>query len=227
MKTVANDSDYTSNKLKTVRNTFESSLVKIHNLKKMKSKVQLILLITILFSIQIGYAQSTENHHKVYIPFWIGAGYGYEWSVADEVTINAQIDMRVYIGDDDFAIDNFVFSPRLTIEPRYYYNLKKRAEQGKSIQLNSANYVSLDMSFELDAGFGGIRDWPQNTLRILPTWGLRRELAEHFTIDFGVYAGYKLKEIGDRNWDTGKWDSDYWTTHKFAWGINLAFSHIF
>jgi hypothetical protein len=156
----------------------------------MKLRLFIVLLILIISNIT-GVSQSTENHHKVYIPFWIGSGYGYEWSVSDEITINYGFDYRAYIGDDDFAIDNFVFSPRISIEPRYYYNLKKRAENGKNINSNSANYVSIEISFEFDYGYNGIRDFPQQTLRILPNLGIRRELAEHFTIDFGVYCQNK------------------------------------
>ena len=198
-------------------------------------KTKLFLTAIIMVMSVFGYSQSTQNHHKVYIPFWIGAGYGYEWSVADEVTINSQIDMRAYIGDDDFAIDNFVFSPRITIEPRYYYNLKKRAEKGKNINSNSANYVSFDLSYELPLGLSGIRDVPQHTFRLLPSWGMRRELSEHFTMDFSVYAGYKLigtQYYNDSNcYIDGGTTCDPWKTKfddgKFVFGVNLIFSHIF
>jgi hypothetical protein len=100
--------------------------------------------------------------------------------------------------------------------------LKKRAENGKNINSNSANYVSIEISFEFDYGYNGIRDFPQQTLRILPNLGIRRELAEHFTIDFGVYLGYKFKEHGDRDWE-----SESWTSGKPAYGLNLISSHIF
>ena len=189
-------------------------------------KMSLFIVAILLGSIN-SYSQTAKSQHKVYIPLWIGAGYGYELKVADQFTISAQADYRAYIGDDNFAVDNFVFSPRVTIEPRYYYNLKKRAEKGKNINSNSANYFSLDMSYELPVGLSGMRDFPQQTFRILPTWGIRRELSEHFTMDFGIYVGFKAKEYGDRNPETDRWDSEPWTSGKIEYGVNLIFSHIF
>ena len=190
-------------------------------------KYKLIFSFAMIFLSLNLFAQSTKSYHRIYTPLWFGSGYGFEGSVSNEMTINLSIDMRAYIGDDDFAADNFVVSPRITLEPRYYYNMKSRADKGKNTNYNSANYISIDFSYELPYGFDGIRDWPQNTIRILPTYGIRRSLSQNFTIDFGLYAGYKLKQYGDRNPQTGDWDFQPWTQHKFAYGINILLNHMF
>ena len=162
------------------------------------------------------------------MPLPFGIGFGYELALGDQFSVDLIGEFRAYIGDDDFAVDNFVMSPRLGLEARYYYNFKKRFEAGKNTDNNSANYFALLISEEFPIGYEGIRDSPIYTTRILPKFGMRRTLSQNYTIDFGAYFGAKygasLENINvDGYWLNAygpeKWKADY--------GVYVTLSHIF
>ncbi len=168
------------------------------------------------------FSQQTEHVHKLYMPLLLGSGYGYEWSIISPVTLNVGIDYRSYIGDEDFALDNVVFSPRIHVEPRYYYNIKKRHAKGKNTAFNSANYFSIAISREFEGfDFGAIRDSPEHVIRMLPSLGLRRVLANHFTIDLSIFAGYKTGPLDQLTFIEAVENG------KRTFGGNVILAHVF
>jgi hypothetical protein len=86
----------------------------------------------------------------------------------------------------------FLLTPVIVVEPRFYYNLKKRSENSKRIDGNSGNFIALKMGYH--------PDWfvlfnPDNApvvsdFSIIPTLGIRRNLGEHFNYEAGIGAGY-------------------------------------
>lgn len=116
-----------------------------------------------------------------------------EFKIADKMTLRAEASLFPAIwGGDMYAKTGFAFYPALTIQPKYYYNIKKRAENGKNSKNNSANYFGLQVRF--------IPDWfmisnesnlrLSNQINIIPTYGFRRNFAEHFNYEFKVGIGY-------------------------------------
>lgn len=85
----------------------------------------------------------------------------------------------------------FVGIPRLmfTLEPRWYYNLGKRVENSKSIAGNSGNFLSLKTTYFSNLLFSGRSNEP-TTLTIVPTWGIRRTIGNHFNYELGAGLGY-------------------------------------
>lgn len=86
----------------------------------------------------------------------------------------------------------YVFSfkqpiPFLKSELKYLYNLNKRANNGKNIKYNSANYVGLQTKYS----FGHAKYYDVNkTLLAEVHWGLQRSLGGKFMFDTHVGLGY-------------------------------------
>src|SRR5690606_6861129 len=102
--------------------------------------------------------------------------------------------------ENDFSVGShydgagFIIQPVITIEPRIYYNLRKRNDAGKSTSRNSGNFVALKTSYHpdwfvinLDPSYKRIAD-----LSIVPTWGIRRLIGEHFTYEMAAGLGYRI-----------------------------------
>lgn len=107
----------------------------------------------------------------------------------------------------------------LSLEPRYYYNLKKRMAQGKSANNLSGNYFSFAMGYQ----WGGENykniyinntinnddyGYQTNIFTLAPKWGLQRRVFKHGFADFsiaplqlnmGTYAKRSVFELG---WDS-------------------------
>ncbi|MFD2037621.1 hypothetical protein ACFSKL_22695 [Belliella marina] len=87
----------------------------------------------------------------------------------------------------------YVFAPVFTLEPRLYYNLDKRVSKSKNIAGNSGDFLSLKTSFHPDWFLISNHDGYSivNQLSIVPTWGIRRNLGDHFTYEAGIGIGYR------------------------------------
>ena len=86
----------------------------------------------------------------------------------------------------------FLLAPVIVIEPRFYYNLKKRVEKAKRIDGNSGNFISVKTSFNPDlftiSNNSNVSVIP--TLQVVPTWGIRRSIGKHFNYETGIGIGY-------------------------------------
>lgn len=87
----------------------------------------------------------------------------------------------------------FLMTPVITIEPRLYYNLNKRAQKSRRIDGNSGNFISLKTSYHPDWFVISNTDNLSviSDISIVPTWGIRRNIGEHFTYETGIGIGYR------------------------------------
>ncbi|MGM0634558.1 MAG: hypothetical protein ACQESK_00725 [Bacteroidota bacterium] len=87
----------------------------------------------------------------------------------------------------------YVITPVLTLEPRWYYNLNKRVEKSKNIAGNSGNFVALKTSYHPD--WFTISNYDNiaviSDISIIPTWGIRRNIGNHFNYEAGFGVGYR------------------------------------
>ena len=132
--------------------------------------------------------------------FGIQTGFAGLW-LNNETKLTNSIALRSEIGiENDFAVGDhysgtgFILQPVLNIEPRYYYNLEKRNSNRKKISKNSGNYVSIKTSYHpdwfvinLDENITKIAD-----LSIIPTWGIKRQIGNHFNFETGIGFGYRI-----------------------------------
>lgn len=125
-----------------------------------------------------------------------------ETKIANKTTLRAEASLFPAIwGGDLYGKTGFAFYPALTLQPKYYYNIPKRAENGKNIKNNSANYFGLQVRY--------IPDWfvisndknvsLSNQINFIPTYGFRRNFAENFNYEFKAGLGYGTTFGNDYN----------------------------
>lgn len=103
----------------------------------------------------------------------IGAIYQYEAPVGQQMTVLGSAGLVSPIllwSNGDF---NFAMAPVIGVEPRYYYNLKRRAAENKVTTLNAANFVSTEVQYIFKSIiYRNVRS--SSGLLVAPMWGMRR-----------------------------------------------------
>jgi hypothetical protein len=172
------------------------------NLKKrFKKSLLTFLTIALLSSNATVKAQNQENVKPSAEKSVFGAQAGLLgiW-VNNEAKLTKAIALRSEIGFDGgfwggnfYPKNGYVFTPIITAEPRFYYNLGNRTRKNKSIKNNSANFISLKTSFHPD--WFTISNYENvsivSDLSIIPTWGIRRHIGSHFNYEAGLGVGYR------------------------------------
>ncbi|SCX93093.1 hypothetical protein [Flavobacterium caeni] len=126
-----------------------------------------------------------------------------------ELKLSNRWALRSEIGSELFAYSNKVnddvkraMCPVVSVEPKWYYNLNRRARKDRNISKNSGNSISLKINY-LPGWFGvGDDGIPKsNHLSILPKWGIRRVYGKHFTFETGLGVGPQFYVGNDPRWD--------------------------
>ena len=157
----------------------------------------------------------------------------YERKLNESWSINQ--DLRFYIYKY-FEVPNLRNDFRVTynIEPRYYYNMKKRIAQGKSANNLSGNYFSLATGYNYRFMKSGgiintkdvnIRENTRHFIAFIPKYGIQRRIFNRGFVDisFAPFQFYSFKEcsfqeygeVGNTRTETGCSD---WS---FGTGVNV------
>jgi hypothetical protein len=123
--------------------------------------------------------------------------------VSNELGLSNSIALRTEVGLDLWYYDSFwtdesgaILAPSISVEPRWYYNIAKRAGKGRRTENNSANFVTLAVEFYPDLFLIG--DAPSyvhipNQISFIPKWGIRRNIgSSNFNYEAGIGIGYLL-----------------------------------
>jgi len=115
-----------------------------------------------------------------------------EFKMSNKLAFRSEIGLDVGFWGGSFYEDNgFIMAPLLSIEPRWYYNISKRAAKEKRIDGNSANFLSLRIAYHPDWFVISNQDVNMvSDISIVPTWGLRRNIGQHFNFETGAGIGY-------------------------------------
>ena len=97
-------------------------------------------------------------------------------------------------------------SPYLSLEPRWYYGIDRRARLKKNIKNNSSNYVSLRTSyFFTDASLTNTGNFDIDpSFWIVPKFGIRRVFAKHFNYEVSGGMGYQYSFFSDKKYVNGQ-----------------------
>lgn len=118
----------------------------------------------------------------------------------NELRLSNTIALRSEIGFDSgiwgkkyYGKTRFVMAPVITLEPRIYYNLKRRSAKSKRIDGNSGNYVSFKTMYHPDwfvlSNFEDLIIL--SDISFMPTWGIRRNIGNHFNYETGIGVGFR------------------------------------
>jgi hypothetical protein len=125
-----------------------------------------------------------------------------------EVKLTNLIALRAELGMDAgiwyggfYPKTGYLITPVFTFEPRWYYNLEKRQSKSISITGNSGNFLTIQTSYH--PNWFTISNYDNakilNQVSLIPTWGIRRNIGEHFTYETGIGLGYRYyfaKSVG-------------------------------
>jgi hypothetical protein len=120
--------------------------------------------------------------------------------VHGEIRMASELALRLEAGLDAgiwggtyYEKTGFLLTPVLTVEPRWYYNLAARDSRSKEVDGNSANFISVKISFHPDwFVISNYEDLNKiSDVSIIPTWGIRRNIGIYFNYEAGVGVGYR------------------------------------
>ena len=88
------------------------------------------------------------------------------------------------------------FTPNLTVEPRWYYNIEKRVRLNKRTRNNSANFATIAITY-YDAVFkvrgGDDDDYVPQQIAFMPKYGIRRDIGRtNLNYEIALGIGYLL-----------------------------------
>lgn len=158
------------------------------------SKNTILIILCSLFSYVI-FAQEAAVEKSI---FGIQTGFLGIW-VHHEAKLSNTLVLRSELGFDSGIWDGsyydktgFLMTPVLSLEPRWYYNLAKREQKEKRIDGNSGNFLSLKTSYHPDWFVISNQDQVKviSDLSIIPKWGIRRNIGNHFNFETGLGIGY-------------------------------------
>ncbi len=116
-----------------------------------------------------------------------------EFKLSNRIALRGEIGIDAGIaGGDNYENTIYLSAPVITLEPRWYYNLKKRVNKSRRIDGNSGNFISIKTSYHPDLLITSSEDNIDfiNDISIVPTWGIRRNIGKHFNYETGLGIGY-------------------------------------
>src|SRR5690625_2012617 len=106
-------------------------------------------LIGLLAVFLIAYSAKSQTAGVERSVFGVQTGFIGLWFY-NESKLSDQIALRSELGLDSgfwrgsfYDKTGFVMTPQIILEPKWYYNLSKRADKGKRIDFNSGNFIAL------------------------------------------------------------------------------------
>ena len=112
--------------------------------------------------------------------------------LSNEIALKSEIGLDASLFDG-YYLDKtgYVFVPVIRLEPRWYYNIGKRAKSGKSIKNNSSNFLALNISYHPGLFIISNYNYPKiNEISFIPKWGIKRSIGENFILETGIGLGY-------------------------------------
>lgn len=123
--------------------------------------------------------------------------YAYEGRIKDNSTyyLSAGFGTNITadVTDDAFDLD-VVITPKLKAQYRKYYNLDKRAAQGKRTASNSGNYWGGLLKAEYSAARANSNEVDEYGVMIAPMWGLQRNTAGRFSFNLNLGYGARITQ---------------------------------
>lgn len=134
-----------------------------------------------------------------------------KWAFRTEIGYEAPAFERVQYRSEATGKYNYfypVFQPVVSIEPRLYYNSRKRQGNSNNTFHNSGNYVSFPIKYypkilayspkgntSERLVFGP--NEPNGGVFLIPTWGIRRNISYRWNFELGAGFGVDLIEVFD------------------------------
>lgn len=159
----------------------------------MKRILLAIAIFTLSLSIEAQTVSVEKSIYGIQTGF-LGIWVHNESRLSNEIALRSELGFDSGIwGGDFYEKTGFLMTPVMTLEPRWYYNLNKRENKSKRIDGNSGDFISIKTSYHPDwfviSNYKNIKII--SDISIIPTWGIRRNLGDHFNYEIGGGVGYR------------------------------------
>lgn len=156
---------------------------------------------TILIAMLIAFSFTANSQDSLIKKSTFGVQTGFlgvwvynETRIAPEIALRTEIGLDAGIwGGKYYKKTGFLLAPVISVEPRWYYNLEKRKNKNRNIQDNAGNFLALKITHH--PNWFVISNY-KNTkvisdISIIPTWGIKRNIGNHFNYETGIGLGYQ------------------------------------
>lgn len=125
----------------------------------------------------------------------LGVTYYHEQMLTNAITLRGEAVLGF-----GWVNKSVVCGPVLAIQPRWYYNINKRKSLGIDVARNSANFLGLNVSYNLPFNLwynSDLLQWESNTFKgqdrinLAANWGIRRAIGSRLNYEVGVGLGYR------------------------------------
>ena len=166
-------------------------------------KIYLALFLLISLSRSFGQTSSRKQtlSHLTKLDWRLGIGLGLtvEPRISNAITIDltAGFGGGYYIDRSTFEYYILKFAWYFSATPKYFYNIKKRINQGKAVQNNSGNYIGLRVKYsEPIIHLADVSNAIRNSILTNIHWGLQRSLGVKSMFSSQIGGGYAM-DAGD------------------------------
>lgn len=148
-----------------------------------------------LFNVQAGFPGS-----------WLNC----EFRIAGTVALRGEFGLAYHFTKDLYDKTVYIFVPTISVEPRWYYNVKRRVMKGKQTDNNSGNFLTLYVRHVPNWFVISNRDIGKVVpdIAFIPTWGLRRSIGEHFNLEICAGIGYRYYFAKSAGYAKNKGEAD-------------------
>ncbi len=129
-----------------------------------------------------------------------------ESRLADKFSLRSELNLG-FAWQNNYYGTSWAMPLYVQIEPRYYYNIKRRAARKKRIDGNSGNFLSLVIGGEPGIGITSKNVHLYPGVYLIPAYGIRRNIGMHFNYEFALGVGY------------------YWYFHSFTNNVTRETYH--
>jgi hypothetical protein len=160
----------------------------------------LLLLVFFEAKAQVGNGELEKEIYGIHtgnLGIWIYS----EHRLANQVALRNEIGFDTgSAGANLQYITGITFTPVIAFEPRWYYNVEKRTKKSKTTDNNSANFVTVRVSYNPNLKIISNQQGNRNIashIAAIPTWGIRRVLNENFSFETGIGCGYSYTLVSE------------------------------
>jgi len=134
--------------------------------------------------------QSTNGIQTGILGIWVHR----ETKLSNQIALRAEIGMDAgFWGGSIYPQNGYLMTPVIRLEPRWYYNLNKRISKSRNISGNGGNFLTLQTSYNPNWFVISNYDNAEvaDQISIIPTWGIKRNIGNHFTYETGFGIGFR------------------------------------
>jgi len=150
-------------------------------------------------------ASVSENLVKVEALYPNLLGVSYEKKLTNNTSLYSMVGLLGFYGGGSTAQSlyganpYYILMPQITVQPRFYHNLSKRAASDKNINFNAANYIGFSSRFfHEELNLTNTERFPKGSavLDLMISYGMQRTFLKRINLDIAFQPGVRFTNEG-------------------------------